>query len=389
MQKSDYIYMIADNAMIFGINLPNELQGNKFNSYLNKFDDYILSVIAGFNKTFLEHFIIIAKGNDKKGLDLILKKMEKIASFIGPTGSLNYLSNNQVELILTKLNSLSLNEITQDKIASIADERLQQQFSSSSYTQTHQIENQLSTAAFYLIEMGFPQHEIQEMINQARNDPSRIDSLFNIARRDDMPLSTAPSASPGSSASSYSSQSSSEPVAIESSPDMEKAIGDYVQQVQHEQPPERANKVAVLLGKIKDHVKELMTDYYEQVFQQIHPDRLNRALKMLKESKKKSKKIPLLLEWFFCSHLLENIEFKVEHWQVSSHATQGRAGVYSAGISFSRYDQIVKGFNEGKLSRVVNIMRRILQTPSKRAIQKLGQDLVAETGFDEHLYFTD
>ena len=97
----------------------------------------------------------------------------------------------------------------------------------------------------------------------------------------------------------------------------------------------------------------------------------------------------LYIEWFFCSHLIENIEFKVEHWQVSSQAGHGSSGVYSAGIAFSRYDQIVREFNDNKLTKVVNICRRILQTPSKKAIQKLGQDLVAETGFDEHLYFTD
>jgi hypothetical protein len=41
------------------------------------------------------------------------------------------------------------------------------------------------------------------------------------------------------------------------------------------------------------------------------------------------------------------------------------------------------------LEKVLKIARRILQKPSKKAIQKLGQDLIAETGFDEHLYFTD
>jgi len=34
-------------------------------------------------------------------------------------------------------------------------------------------------------------------------------------------------------------------------------------------------------------------------------------------------------------------------------------------------------------------MNRILANPTKERIQKLGQDLTAETGFDEHLYFTD
>jgi hypothetical protein len=132
-----------------------------------------------------------------------------------------------------------------------------------------------------------------------------------------------------------------------------------------------------------------MNDNYEKVFKLIHPDRLSRMSKMLKSSKKKSKRVKLYLEWFFCTHLISSVEFKVEHWQVSSHAGHGQAGVYSAGIDFSRYDVIVRDFNDGKLTKVINITRRILQTPSKKAVQKLAQDLVAETGFDEHLYFTD
>ena len=74
---------------------------------------------------------------------------------------------------------------------------------------------------------------------------------------------------------------------------------------------------------------------------------------------------------------------------MSSQATRGQAGVYTAGIDFSRYDPIIKDFNDSKLAKVISIARRILQTPSKKAIQKLGQDLTAETGFDDHLYFTD
>ncbi|MFX1292550.1 MAG: hypothetical protein ACFFAG_16525, partial [Promethearchaeota archaeon] len=64
-------------------------------------------------------------------------------------------------------------------------------------------------------------------------------------------------------------------------------------------------------------------------------------------------------------------------------------GVYTAGINFGRYDQIIREFSDNKLTKVINIAQRILENPTKRAIQKLGQDLIAETGFDEHLYFTD
>ena len=130
-----------------------------------------------------------------------------------------------------------------------------------------------------------------------------------------------------------------------------------------------------------------MTPNYERVYKQLHPDRLQRALKFLKETKRKDNRMDSYLEWFFCSYLLENIELKVEHWQVSSQASHGHAGVYTAGVSFSRYN-IIKGFSDSKLGKVVKIARRILQNPSKKKIQKLGQDLIAETGFDEHLYFT-
>ena len=50
MQKSDYIYMIIDNVMVFGIDLPIDLQGAQLNDHLNKFDDKTLEIIAGFNK---------------------------------------------------------------------------------------------------------------------------------------------------------------------------------------------------------------------------------------------------------------------------------------------------------------------------------------------------
>ncbi len=110
---------------------------------------------------------------------------------------------------------------------------------------------------------------------------------------------------------------------------------------------------------------------------------------MLKTTKKKSKRMDYYLEWFFSSTLLSKIELKVEHWQVSSQANQGITGVYTAGIDFSRYDQIIRDFPDAKLGKVVTVARRILQTPTKDTIQKLGQSLISETGFDEHLYFTD
>ncbi len=354
----DKIAKIADIAIIFGINLPNELHGTKSNNY--KFDDKILSRIAGFNNIFLEYFIIISKGKDKKDLELILKKLEKIAYFINPTGILHYLNDNQVELILTKLNSLSLDEITQERIAIIAVEQLLQQLSGSQHDQNHILENRLSTAAFYLIEMGYPQHEIQDIINNARKDLSKIDSIFNLSRREETPLSPTPNSSQGRPPIGDPQRQSREAVLIENTPEMEQVIRRYVQQVQHKQNPQRAQKAATIIGKIKNLVGDLMTDYYEQVFQQVHPDRLNRAFEMMKESKRKSKRVSLLLEWVFFSHLIENIEIKVKHWQVSSDTKQGRAGGYFSRISFSRYDHIIKNFADRKLSRTINILRRFI-----------------------------
>ena len=244
--------------------------------------------------------------------------------------------------------------------------------------------------------MGYSQQEIQEKLSDARGDPSKLDALFNLPQKEIMSLPPQlqggndgslgrpigrPSALPTADAGSN--------VQIERTQESEDAIEEYIKQISQEHAPERAAKIADIVSKLKDLLKDDLTKNYKSVLMQMHPDRLNRAFKMMKNSKKKSKRIEFLLEWFFCSHLIENIEFKVEHWQVSSAATHGSSGVYTAGILFSRYDQIVREFPDAKLAKVVNISRRILQTPSKKTIQKLGQDLVAETGFDEHLYFTD
>jgi len=384
--------MIADNVMVFGINLPSDLQGNNLNNHLDQFDGKALAVIAGFNKSFLEHFLIISKGKAQKDIEESLKKMEKISYMIGPTGSLNYLGMEQLEFILTKVDSLALNEITEEKIAIIGDEHLEQQFGASDYGAPQALESQLASASFYLVEMGYTQQEIQEKLSNARGDPSKLDALFNLPQKEIMSLPPQLQRglnSPSSVVPGGPGTASSGPAEIERSQGSEEAIEDYIKQIEQDLAPERAAKVNEIVGRLKELVKEVLTSNHESVLMQMHPDRLNRAFKMIKDSKKKKKRIEFLLEWFFCSHLIENIEFKVEHWQVSSAAGHGRTGVYTAGILFSRYDQIVREFPDAKLAKVVNISRRILQTPSKTAIQKLGQDLVAETGFDEHLYFTD
>jgi hypothetical protein len=59
MQKSDYIYIIIDNLSVFGIKSPEMPQAEQFYDYLDKFDEDFIKIIAGFNKTFLEHFLKI------------------------------------------------------------------------------------------------------------------------------------------------------------------------------------------------------------------------------------------------------------------------------------------------------------------------------------------
>ena len=130
MQKSDYIYMIIDNLLVFSIKSPEIPQGEQLYDYFDKFDEEFIKIIAGFNKKFLEYFLNISKGKDPKALDNILRKMENISYMVGPTGNLNYLSPSQLDYILNKIDSLQLNEITEQKINSIVDEQLQNEFGS-------------------------------------------------------------------------------------------------------------------------------------------------------------------------------------------------------------------------------------------------------------------
>jgi hypothetical protein len=312
--------------------------------------------------------------------------MEKISFMIGPLGNLSYLQDDQFEHILTKMGSLQLNDITEQNIMTIADEQLEAQYGGGGYSQGQALEGQLASAAFYLQGLGYPNMEIEAKLEEVRKNPSTLDSLFNLPEKEimSMPMSLQP----GNVSSGLGSQGGGT-VELEQSADSEKAIDGYIDSIKQDISKDRVEKINVIIIEIKEQVKDLMNDNYEKVFTLIHPDRLKRAVKMLKVSKKKSKRPKLILEWFFCSHLLEQVEFKVEHWQVSAQSGHGQTGVYTAGISFSRYDPVIRDFNDNKLTKVVNISRRILQTPSKKAIQKLGQDLIATTGFDEHLYFTD
>jgi len=389
MDKSDYLYMILDNVMAFSIQLSPEYQGNGLNAHLGKFDEDALKVIAGFNKGFLKYFLDLSRGKTQKDIEDTLKKMELISYMIGPIGNLHYLGEEQVQFVLSKLNSLKIEEIDEVKISLLADDHLRQQFGSNSgdYSVADALENQLSSAAFYLMNMGYSRQEIQQKFSEVRQNPSKLGDLFNLPEKE---IYNMPSEIQYTSNTNSGSMSSSEQQTLEEiTPTLQEAIEHHVKSIHEDITEERAQKIDEILNLIKNHVKDTMSELQEKVFKQMHPDRLNRAYKMLKDTKRKSKRMELLLEWFTSSLLLSKIELKVEHWQVSSTATHGDAGVYTAGIDFSRYDPIIKEFPDNKLEKVLNIVRKILQKPSKKAIQKLGQDLIAETGFDEHLYFTD
>ena len=43
MQKPDYIYMIIDNMMVYGINIPADLQGDKIFEHFNQYDVKVLN----------------------------------------------------------------------------------------------------------------------------------------------------------------------------------------------------------------------------------------------------------------------------------------------------------------------------------------------------------
>lgn len=384
MNKSDYVYMILDNVLVYNINLPPEFQGEGLDNHLNKFDESYVKIIAGFNKNFLEHFLTVTKGKSQQDVAELLKKMEKISYMVGPIGNLSYLGSDQVEHILTKIDSFKINEINEEKITHVADDQLREQFGGTGgYSTSDALENQLASAAFYLMNMGYSKEDIQEKFNEVRQDPAKLEALFNLQQREIYNMPAEIQQSPPTSTQSHQETS------LDQSQDLDDSIAQHIKNIHQDITEERAQKVNLILEEIKDYVREDLSDLQEKVFRQMHPDRLNRALKILKTTKRKSKRMNLYIEWFSDSLLLSKIELKVEHWQVSSSADHSSAGVYTAGIDFSRYDNIIKDFTDAKLTKVVNICRRILQNPTKKAIQKLGQDLISETGFDEHLYFTD
>ena len=56
MQKEEYVYMIIDNLLVYGINLPSDLQSDKIFEHFSQFNIKVLKIVAGFNRIFLEHF---------------------------------------------------------------------------------------------------------------------------------------------------------------------------------------------------------------------------------------------------------------------------------------------------------------------------------------------
>jgi len=372
MQKSDYIQFILDNVNVFDLRLPNSIQNSEdLKKHLESLDEDVLKAIAGFNKNVLDYFLKVFLDKNQEEISKIVEKLAQISYFIRPTGNLSYLTPNQIAYVLEKIPSLEMNDITPEKISLIADEQLEKEFGGdqAQYSKIEAFKNQLDSARYYLSSIGYKKQEIDKKIEEVNKDPSKLDELFTLEVKE---IYNLPQELQGGESE------------VE-----EGIIEHHIQSIQQDINDERAEKVAEILTNIGSEIGEKLTDNYKRVFTQMHPDRLNRAYKFLKESKRNDKRKELYLEWFFCSHLLENIELKVEHWQVSSRSSHENVGVYTAGVSFSRYDNIVKEFSDNKLAKVLSIARKILKKPSKRRIQKLGQDLIAETGFDEHLYFTD
>ena len=291
MQKFDYIYMIIDNVTIFNIQLPSALEGGKLNEHLNTFDENLLKMVAGFSQVFLEHFLIVSKGQSQKELEENLKKMDLISQMIGPTGNLNYLGKKQIEYILTKVSSLNYKNITEHEISVIADEQLEKEYGSQ-YNSNQALENQLASAAFYLISQGYSKKEIEEHFVEIRQDPSKLDAIFTLPQKEIYSV-------PSELQQNTFADSGSQQTHLELSQETQKAIDQHLNATQHEISGERAQKVDEIMQEILDHVREKMTDQYEKVFRQIHPDRLNRALRMLKQTKRKSKRLILILEWLF------------------------------------------------------------------------------------------
>ena len=229
MEKSDYLYMILDNVLAFSIQLPPEYQGNGLNEHLDKFDENALKVVAGFNKNFLRHFLDQSKGKIQKDVEEELKKMEVISYMVSPTGNLNYFGEEQLDYVLDKLPSLKLTEIDEAKISLIADENLRQQFGGTGggYSVSEALENQLTSAAFYLMNMGYSRQEIQEKFNKVRGDPAKLGELFNLPQKEIYSMPAELEQGQGS-ASPIQPPSGNESTSGDQTPSVQEAIEQHV-----------------------------------------------------------------------------------------------------------------------------------------------------------------
>ncbi|MFX1590640.1 MAG: hypothetical protein ACFFC1_21110, partial [Promethearchaeota archaeon] len=251
MDKLDYIYMIVDNVLVFNINLPSEFQESKLSEYLESYDDRGLEIIAGFNKNLLQHFLKISKGRNRKDISELLKKMEKISYMVGPIGNLNYLASEQIDHILTKLDNIKLEEINEEKISLIADDQLREQFGTvGNYSAEEALENQLSSAAFYLMNMGYSRHEIQEKFNDVRQNPQKLAELFTLQQKE---IYNTPTEIQEINESLGSNQSNSEgqEISSEQDNDFDATIAQHVQAIHQEITEERAQKVNEIIEQIK------------------------------------------------------------------------------------------------------------------------------------------
>ncbi|MHA1689352.1 MAG: hypothetical protein ACTSUN_08460, partial [Promethearchaeota archaeon] len=166
MEKGDYIGFILENISIYGLNNIPEFHKDKIRPLLDDLKDTILKIAAGFNKEILKYFLKKLSEVGAESLKSKIPKLEKLSQLTGPTGTLSYFTANQIEYILSKLEQLSEEELTENKISLLGDEQLQKEFGGQVYSSREALENQLASAKFYLKEMGYSDEEIKNKIDE-------------------------------------------------------------------------------------------------------------------------------------------------------------------------------------------------------------------------------
>jgi len=84
-----------------------------------------------------------------------------------------------------KMDDLKIEEINEEKISLIADDQLRVQFGTAgNYSAEEALENQLASAAFYLMNMGYSRQEIQEKFNEVRQNPQKLAELFTLPQKE-------------------------------------------------------------------------------------------------------------------------------------------------------------------------------------------------------------